>query len=59
MSGQAGVSQPSGKGVTGILVGFSIIGVLLVLAFSILAGYSVGKDLQSRQVGVSNAVTRH
>jgi hypothetical protein len=55
MAEQGRVGLPSEKGAMGILVGFAAIGVLLVLAFAILAGYSVGKDLQSRQAAPANA----
>jgi hypothetical protein len=55
MAEQGRVGLPSEKGAMGILVGFATIGVLLVPALAILAGYSVGKDLQSRRVAPANA----
>jgi hypothetical protein len=51
-------SRPLERGAKGIIAGFAIIGMILVLAFAILAGYSVGKDLQSRGNAPDKALNR-
>jgi hypothetical protein len=44
--------QRSVKPATGILIGFAIIAAVIAFAFSVLAGYAVGRSLAVEDAGV-------
>ena len=57
MSSRATGSQPSNMAMTGVLLGLAIVGMMLILAFSIIAGYSVGKELQLQEIASAGKTT--
>ncbi len=58
MSERASGSRSLEKGAIGVLTGLSIVMAIVIMAFSVLAGYLVGKDLASRDNARDNVIAK-